>query len=584
MSAVIRLMDSSGQVVLDSVATDYEDSFSLESFDDLIKAHRECDPAGTKEFIIARVQTWDHKQPEKAFYSYYSAYQLNKILIKTQRYKGKRLIHRLHVLNPLTNTDIIGNVQYFHVQSVMKKNGPLKAVKEADSSADLINRPQILGTAEASDLGTPGAGDTNAAMNAEETSDMLKVPTKTVGKKRVVPALQIQTGASGSDRKASTGELAPMSPSVQEVESGLTTWTRSAPSAVEAPPDEDDLLIEEQQAEAASSTMTRPPQGRKRSIFSAIITPRRKSQATASALGRGTKSNTGGASEQLGPGTATTGAETGKKQRPHSAGDFRNQQPTTSPPTQIAPMSAHPDLVTTPLRLPDTTKIPAPPGQITRFAIPVPTGELNNVAPPTNRNRRRTLSYHNSIATSGMTHASFEDWLSMMHQEKRKLMRSKDTLEVGAQYDVVKPFGKAGTRRNSAKLGGPKTAQIGQSALAAIAASPTDTGSPSPMKMPSNEGLASLNPLINVTQHEDEEEETSTEEETEAGLPYIYDAWLFATDIDFLESSAVRARFRENALSPEDSKLFELPAVPRDSPTGTATPIQSYDGDTCWCC
>ncbi|KAI8914709.1 hypothetical protein DFJ77DRAFT_422182, partial [Powellomyces hirtus] len=100
---------------VDSIATDYEDSFSLETFGELIQAHYECDPVGSKAFIIARVQTWDIKQPGRAFYSYYNAYHLNRILFQTQVYLGKKLIHRLHVLNPLTNTDIIGDVQYFMV-------------------------------------------------------------------------------------------------------------------------------------------------------------------------------------------------------------------------------------------------------------------------------------------------------------------------------------------------------------------------------------------------------------------------------------------------------------------------------------
>lgn len=109
---------------MDSVSVEYEDSFCLESFGDLAKAHYNFGPEkGKHGFIIARVQTWDHKQPGKAFYSYYHAFHLNKILFQTQVYLGKKLIHRLHVLNPLTNTDIIGNVQYFLVQ---KKNASLR--------------------------------------------------------------------------------------------------------------------------------------------------------------------------------------------------------------------------------------------------------------------------------------------------------------------------------------------------------------------------------------------------------------------------------------------------------------------------
>jgi hypothetical protein len=110
-NVLIRLLD--GDKLLDCVDGQYEDSISIESFSSIIQAHEECEPKGTKHSIIARVQTWDKKQPEKAYYSYYDAYQLNKILFKTQVYLNQKVIHRLQVLNPLTNTDIIGNVLYF---------------------------------------------------------------------------------------------------------------------------------------------------------------------------------------------------------------------------------------------------------------------------------------------------------------------------------------------------------------------------------------------------------------------------------------------------------------------------------------
>lgn len=61
----IRLLDSKGEKILDSVAADYEDSFTLETFGDLSESHESTEPVGTKHFIIARVQTWDPKQPEK---------------------------------------------------------------------------------------------------------------------------------------------------------------------------------------------------------------------------------------------------------------------------------------------------------------------------------------------------------------------------------------------------------------------------------------------------------------------------------------------------------------------------------------
>ena len=67
MLAIIQLFDNDGQKLLDSVSTEYEDSFSLETFGDLAVLHAVSPPAGTKSFIIARVQTWDPKQPEKVF-------------------------------------------------------------------------------------------------------------------------------------------------------------------------------------------------------------------------------------------------------------------------------------------------------------------------------------------------------------------------------------------------------------------------------------------------------------------------------------------------------------------------------------
>lgn len=122
MASVIRLLDSTGINILDSVSTEYEDSFSLDSFQESIEHHFASDPKDTKCFILARVQTWDPKQPDKAFYSYYNSYNLNKILFQTQLYMEKRLIHRLHVLNPLTNTDIIGHVQYFKIRPKNSKS------------------------------------------------------------------------------------------------------------------------------------------------------------------------------------------------------------------------------------------------------------------------------------------------------------------------------------------------------------------------------------------------------------------------------------------------------------------------------
>jgi hypothetical protein len=65
MGVIIRLLDSTGNNIEDSIDGDYEDSFCLDTFEDLCKAHFECDPPNSKGFIIARIKSTDPKNPEK---------------------------------------------------------------------------------------------------------------------------------------------------------------------------------------------------------------------------------------------------------------------------------------------------------------------------------------------------------------------------------------------------------------------------------------------------------------------------------------------------------------------------------------
>ena len=43
---------------------------------------------------------------------------MNKVLFQTQNYRNRRLLHRLNVLNPLSNSDILGDVEYFSVEGM----------------------------------------------------------------------------------------------------------------------------------------------------------------------------------------------------------------------------------------------------------------------------------------------------------------------------------------------------------------------------------------------------------------------------------------------------------------------------------
>jgi hypothetical protein len=65
MVEIITLYDADGQTVIDTLDANYEDSFCLDTFGELSRDHQNSEPKGTKSFIIARVQTWDPKQPDK---------------------------------------------------------------------------------------------------------------------------------------------------------------------------------------------------------------------------------------------------------------------------------------------------------------------------------------------------------------------------------------------------------------------------------------------------------------------------------------------------------------------------------------
>lgn len=121
---MLRLLSSNGKK-LQTLPLEYEDSFCIETFSDLIDQHRRAN----KQFILARVQTLDEKGNE--YSSFYSAFELNKILFQTQLYNKQKLIHRMQVLNPLTNTDIIGPVLYFAVDAPLNEP-PSPTVQEAN--------------------------------------------------------------------------------------------------------------------------------------------------------------------------------------------------------------------------------------------------------------------------------------------------------------------------------------------------------------------------------------------------------------------------------------------------------------------
>ncbi|KAJ3107180.1 hypothetical protein HDU97_004600 [Phlyctochytrium planicorne] len=443
MSEAIRLLDSTGTKVLDSVSTEYEDSFCLESFGDLVSYHAESEPKGSKAFIIARVQTWDPKQPEKAFYSYYNAWHLNKILFQTQVYLGKKLIHRLHVLNPLTNTDIIGNVQYFMVR-------PDSIVENVRSKAEL-QRTVVVESPKRKASFMPHRG-----------SNAVPPPIITLKKASVDAEMFLVA-----------------SPTVKQVENGETaTWTLACPVVA-------DISDNEPGADARKGSIAHLLRR-----VSNVLSP--KASSPMSEI-----------------------PEVPPPEKSFSPTGASPRRPTITP----LDINALSKAATSPIRLTShgvspqsTTSIPA--GKVTRFCVPVPQSELSVITPKTAKSRRRSLSYANAVNASG-NQASHEEWLAMVQSE-----RSPDRDVTEDDYDVVKPFG--------GDVFSPKREAILE---------------------------------------EDEEGEGKEAPPTSPTKEFkMFDAVLFATDNDFLESAKIRSIFKLNSIQTEDAVLFEMKPFTGEEP------------------
>lgn len=113
--------------VIDHIALDDDEPFTLEQWHHLSKAYEEQN----KNLIIAKVdiiseQALTADQPSKQRSYYYSAYQLNKVIFRQYGVKGQFLF-RLCALNPLTNSEMVGDVQYF----VVKRNPDYSATSKA---------------------------------------------------------------------------------------------------------------------------------------------------------------------------------------------------------------------------------------------------------------------------------------------------------------------------------------------------------------------------------------------------------------------------------------------------------------------
>lgn len=111
-SSASMLMATTAMPEFESIDGMDEECFTLEPFESLIQNASRTN----KEFILARVATADPSEPNKHYYSYYAAYQINKVLFRTQPSEG--LLHRMKARNPLNNMPIVGDVYYFAISPV----------------------------------------------------------------------------------------------------------------------------------------------------------------------------------------------------------------------------------------------------------------------------------------------------------------------------------------------------------------------------------------------------------------------------------------------------------------------------------
>lgn len=561
--STIRLLDSDGIELIDSISPDYgkkvkprlfflkrqtsllEDSFSLETFGRLSQIHWETPPEGKRSFIIARVQTWDHRQPDKAFYSYYNAFHLNKILFQTQVYMKRRLIHRLHVLNPLTNTDIIGDVKYFIVhkknhttdfverkedkekkvessaitpkeilqsafvddEEVLSDSGNIKSVKspKLETPKCQFNKSHtktasfdILllrknSTALKSELSWTIAGP--AVSIAEELEvlgspdDEIIEPTIPKAIPRKSPGHRKTFSLTPSSLRRSTKELTPsqIENQMQHPTSSKNSKSRSSES-----------LRKEagNLGKVQSGSITSLPQnynihgGRlSRATIHSGCRPRQKSLSTDKSI---VVHNFQIGVEEEEEIPSLPRGDLPKRDEVVKSSHRKNSS------LQITTKSPDPDFTLKAQRgNVEFVKKHIPSGSITQFSVPVPKEELEDLAPATTLGRRRILSFANS--SNGPNGTSFAEWKELLKEDKSCAARFSE----GRNHDQVPD---ATTLKKEASL-------LGQ-------------------------------------------EQNNIDDSTETQ----WDAIFCGTDTDFLEQSKFRRIFRENASSPNEAFLFKMPA------------------------
>ena len=606
------------------------------------------------------MQTWDHKQPERAFYSYYHAHHLNKCLFQTQQYLGTKLIHRLHVLNPLTNTDIIGNVLYFMVVG-RSPRAVVSAVAAVDQGRGVADQGQGTTTSTTTTTTTPGAHAMPddppppwAGLQSPTASDHDRDQspgwrggvrgsrdTDRNGDGGVRSPLRIQT-ATGAPATAffnASGLLpVPPSPSVRKLPAAHDPVTLNRALHHLSPTRQrcfltgggvdDDVDVSEDVEDASTHGWTRTSPvtatvavtatdnatATNATSTSSTTSPRRLKIHTEGYLPRGPPPlfTWGGGRGGGGPRSASLVEGSGRTTTAFSGGGTSTTTTTTTMHGGIwsagvlskhasrarngdypmvpmpghrydhhlnhdQPYDDHHDHHQEPVRVPA--------GTLTQHGRPVSQGQAESTLPrhAGAHSRRRSLSYMNSLgdgnvgggvvvspgivspcvagpagpttpSSPGATATSLDEWKTKVRADRHR--SPQDTREHTAHDQPH-------DNRDRAKTPPGPQASIQKTASSlATAGAPTATAATTAPPPPQPHQPPPSPP---------EEEET------------FYDAVLIATDNDFLETSRVRALFREHAVTADDWRLFEMPPVVAEVGVGDIDDddIAGYDDTLC---
>ena len=477
---------------------------------------------GTKHFILARVQTWDHKQPDRAFYSYYNAHHLNKLLFQTQIYLDKKLIHRLHVLNPLTNTDIIGNVVYFMVVGKSKKMKDGSIVRIANDESLHLPPPQQI--SRTVDITVDILPSNNNAINIVPPSPMVSNLPHLVDPMILNRYLHNQNPSSDENDHSTANDVS------------NAGWTLASPVTGNHPDSVGAETSKFSKRRSALQTITAAignrlsPHGSPNQTNFVPITDHQLEQPQLSDVKK-FETETNPRSQLRVQTNFQSAAVNDSKMVPQSASivetGSRKYAMDQNPAMQIfsTQTTAQTPRDTDSLIKPRiSTRVPA--GQITLHGEPITPIQALSIVPPSAKSRRRSLSYMNALATSGSNGATLDDWQKMYQRDKRATSAERRYDEDhNNNYDDVKPFGNGGAHDLDTVAENDMLELRKEPPVAVTFAAHIPT--------PDN---------VNAVKEE-----------------YFYDAILLATDNDFLETSRIRAIFKENAVQPSDYQLFEMP-------------------------